>query len=214
MKHDLQRRRFQEEARQVTRRQAAQPLEGMPSGNLKPWREVVTPHRDVASGEYQQAEFAADLHQVWRGEAEDEYGKPEEFFRRTFLTQGLRDLLLNTARRLRGEGGDPVVQLQTNFGGGKTHSLIALYHLAGGHEPAGLPGRRADARRVRQSARRRRRGASCSSGSRSIRALHVRRTTARLCGRCGASSLGSSAEPRATRSSRPPTSRARIQATA
>jgi predicted AAA+ superfamily ATPase len=140
MKQDLQRRRFQEEARRVTRRQVARPLEGMPSGNLKPWREVVTPHRDVASGEYQQAEFAADLHQVWCGEAEDEYGKPEEFFRRTYLTQGLRDLLLNAARRLRGEGGDPVVQLQTNFGGGKTHSLIGLYHLAGGHEPATLPG--------------------------------------------------------------------------
>ena len=100
----------------------------------------MTPHPDVAPGEYQQAEFAADLHQVWRGEAEDEYGKPEEFFRRTFLTEGLRDLLLNATRRLRGEGGDPVVQLQTNFGGGKTHSLIALYHLAGGYEPAKLPG--------------------------------------------------------------------------
>ena len=140
MKHDLQRRRYSEEARRVTRRQTAQPLEGMASGNLKPWREVVMPHRDVASGEYQQAEFAADLHQVWRGEAEAEYGEPAEFFRRTFLTQGLRDLLLNAARRLRGEGGDPVVQLQTNFGGGKTHSLIALYHLASGHEPASLPG--------------------------------------------------------------------------
>ena len=140
MKHDLQRRRYREESRRVTRRQAARPLEGMPSGNLRPWREVVTPHRDVASGEYQQAEFAADLHQVWRGEAEDEYGRPAEFFRRTFLTEGLRDLLVNATRRLRGEGGDPVVQLQTNFGGGKTHSLIALYHLAGGHEPASLPG--------------------------------------------------------------------------
>jgi uncharacterized protein len=140
MKHDLQRRRYAEEARRVTRRQTAQPLEGMPSGNLKSWREVVTPHRDVASGQYQQAEFAADLHQVWRDEAEDEYGKPEEFFRRTFLTEGLRDLLLNATKRLRGEGGDPVIQLQTNFGGGKTHSLIALYHLAGGYEPAKLPG--------------------------------------------------------------------------
>lgn len=140
MKHDLQRRRYTEEARRVTRRQTAQPIEGMPSGNLKPWREVVMPHRDVATGQYQQAEFAADLHQVWRDEAEDEYGKPEEFFRRTFLTEGLRDLLLNAARRLRGEGGDPVVQLQTNFGGGKTHSLIALYHLATGYEPAKLPG--------------------------------------------------------------------------
>ena len=140
LKHDLQRRRYAEEARRVVRRRTAQPLEGMPSANLKPWREVVTPHPDVASGRYQQAEFAADLHQVWRDEAEDEYGKPEEFFRRTFLTEGLRDLLLNATRRLRGEGGDPVVQLQTNFGGGKTHSLIALLHLAGGYDPATLPG--------------------------------------------------------------------------
>jgi predicted AAA+ superfamily ATPase len=140
MKHDLQRRRYSEEARRVTRRQTAQPLEGMPSGNLKPWRQIVTPHRDVATGQYQQAEFAADLHQVWRDEAEDEYGRPEEFFRRTFLTEGLRDLLLNATKRLRGDGGDPVVQLQTNFGGGKTHSLIALYHLAAGYEPAKLPG--------------------------------------------------------------------------
>jgi hypothetical protein len=74
MKHDLQRRRYAEEARSVTRRQVVQPLEGMPSGNLRPWRDVVTPHRDVASGEYQQAEFAADLHQVWRGEAEASTG--------------------------------------------------------------------------------------------------------------------------------------------
>jgi predicted AAA+ superfamily ATPase len=140
MKHDLQRRRYAEETRRVTRRQTAQPLEGMPSANLKPWRQIVTPHRDVATGQYQQAEFAADLHQVWRDEAEDEYGKPEEFFRRTFLTEGLRDLLLTATRRLRGEGGDPVVQLQTNFGGGKTHSLIALYHLASGYESSKLPG--------------------------------------------------------------------------
>ena len=149
MKHDLQRRRYTEEARRVTRRKGAEPLEGMPSGNLRPWREVVMPHPDVATGQYQQAEFAADLHQVWRDEAEDEYGKPEEFFRRTFLTEGLRDLLLNASRRLRGEGGDPVVQLQTNFGGGKTHSLIALYHLAGGLRAGEAPGRRADARRGR-----------------------------------------------------------------
>jgi hypothetical protein len=140
MRHDLDRRRFAEEARRVTRRQTSQPLEGMPSGNLKSWRLVVTPHHDVATGQYQQAEFAADLHQVWRDEAEDEYGKPDEFFRRTFLTEGLRDLLMNATRRLRGEGGDPVVQLQTNFGGGKTHSLIALYHLAAGYPPATLPG--------------------------------------------------------------------------
>ena len=138
---DLQRTRYTEEARSVERRVAATPISGEPAPGLKPWRDVIAPHPDVRGGTYQQAEFAADLHQVWRDEATDEYGKPEEFFRRTFLTDGLKALLLNAVRRWEGKGaGDPVVELQTNFGGGKTHSLIALYHLAGGYPPAKLPG--------------------------------------------------------------------------
>ena len=140
MRQELLRAKFAEEARQVRRRAVAVATEGQPKAGLKPWREVVTPHPDVASGRYQQAEFAADLHQVWRDEATPEYGRPEEFFRRTYLTEGLRRLLVNAARRLRGEAGDPVVELQTNFGGGKTHSLIALYHLAQGYPPSKLPG--------------------------------------------------------------------------
>lgn len=140
MRQELLRSRFAEEERNVRRRQARAATEGEPVAGLKPWREVVTPHPDVASGRYQQAEFAADLHQVWRDEAASEYNDPAEFYRRTYLTEGLRNLLLNAVRRLRGEGGDPVVELQTNFGGGKTHSLIALYHLAGGYPPAKLPG--------------------------------------------------------------------------
>jgi hypothetical protein len=140
MRQDLLRSRFAEQARQTQRRSAVAPIEGQPTGGLTPWRDVVTPHPDVASGRYQQAEFAADLHQVWRDEAADEYNNPVEFFRRTFLTDGLRDLLLNAARRFRREGGDPVVELQTNFGGGKTHSLIALYHFAAGYPPHELPG--------------------------------------------------------------------------
>ena len=124
----------------MTRRRGAEPLEGMPSGNLQ----AVARGRHAPSRRRHGAVPAGRV----RGRpppglarrGRDEYGKPEEFFRRTFLTEGLRDLLLNASRRLRGEGGDPVVQLQTNFGGGKTHSLIALYHLAGGYEPAKLPG--------------------------------------------------------------------------
>src|SRR6185312_17039749 len=100
-----------EEARAVRRRAATTATEGQPAAGLKPWREVVTPHPDVASGRYQQAEFAADLHQVWRGSATDEYNDPIQFFRRTFLTEGLRALLVNAARRLSGEGGDPLVEL-------------------------------------------------------------------------------------------------------
>jgi predicted AAA+ superfamily ATPase len=140
MRQELLRVRFTEQARQTQRRAAVAPIEGQPAGGLRPWRELITPHPDVASGRYQQAEFAADLHQVWRDEAAPEYGDPAEFFRRTFLTDGLRELLLNAVRRWRREGGDPVVELQTNFGGGKTHSLIALFHLAAGYPPNALPG--------------------------------------------------------------------------
>jgi len=140
LRQDLLRSRFAEEERTVRRRRSASATEGQPAAGLRPWREVITPHQDVASGRYQQAEFAADLYQVWKDEGAPEYRKPEEFFRRTYITEGLRNLLLNAVRRLRGEGGDPIVGLQTNFGGGKTHSLIALFHLAAGYPPASLPG--------------------------------------------------------------------------
>lgn len=102
------------------------------SASLKPWREVATPHPDVASGKFQQAEFAADLFQVITNRASDEYKNPKEFFRRTYFTEGLSQLLGRAWLRLSGVGGDPVVELQTNFGGGKTHSLLALYHLFSG----------------------------------------------------------------------------------
>jgi predicted AAA+ superfamily ATPase len=140
MRQELLRVRFAEQARHTERRAAVTPIEGQPAGGLRSWRELITPHPDVASGRYQQAEFAADLHQVWRAEAAPEYGDPAEFYRRTFLTDGLRALLLNAVRRWWREGGDPVVELQTNFGGGKTHSMIALFHLAAGYPPNALPG--------------------------------------------------------------------------
>ncbi len=108
---------------------------------LKPWREIATPHPDVASGRYQQAEFAADLYQVIADKAEPEYGDPREFFQRTYLTEGLSRLLSRAWARLSSQGGDPVVALQTNFGGGKTHSLLALYHFFGGTiRPQDVPG--------------------------------------------------------------------------
>ena len=124
-KQEILRVRFEEQARQEKRRTATGPVEGHPTGGLKPWRDIVTPHPDVASGRYQQAEFAADLGQVHRGEGTDEYKNPTEFLRRTFLTDGLKHLLVNALLRLSGKGRDPVVELQTNFGGGKLGLLIA-----------------------------------------------------------------------------------------
>ena len=99
---------------------------------LKPWRNVIEPNPDVSQGRYKQAEFAADLAQVVRGEGSPEYADPVEFFSRTYLTGGLKDLLVKTLRRLTSGDGEPVIQLKTSFGGGKTHSLLALYHLFGG----------------------------------------------------------------------------------
>ncbi len=131
---ELLRQRFENEARKTQRKAAAQSTgHGKSQGQtgLPSWREVAEPHDDVASGRFQLAQFAADLHKVWRGEALAEYGDPAEFFRRTYITEGLSSLIAGAALRFSGSGGDPVIQLQTNFGGGKTHALIALYHLAG-----------------------------------------------------------------------------------
>ena len=139
-KLELLRVRFDEQTRGERRKQAGAAIESAAAASLKPWREIVTPHRDVASGRYQQAEFAADLWQVHLGEGTDEYREPVEFFRRTYLTESLKGLLVGAIRRLAGKGGDPVVHLQTNFGGGKTHSMLALYHLFSGTASGKLDG--------------------------------------------------------------------------
>ena len=140
LRRDLMRQMFDEESRSERRRTAAKPTEGTPESGLTPWRDIITPHADVAAGRFEQAEYAADLDLVAAGGAEPEYQDPQEFFTRTYITQGLHDLLAGAARRLSGGGGDPVIELQTNFGGGKTHSMIALYHLASGTDPNKLPG--------------------------------------------------------------------------
>lgn len=108
---------------------------------LKPWREIAVPHEDVLKGTFLQAEFAADLSRVHAGTATAEYQNPTLFFQRTFITEGMRLLLDSVVRRLAGRGGDPVIQLQTAFGGGKTHTMLAVYHLASAGVPASdMPG--------------------------------------------------------------------------
>lgn len=98
--------------------------------SLKPWREIARPHKDVLEGTFKQSEFAADITQVALGTAPEEYQDAEKFFSRTFITEGMRLLLISVAQRLAGLGGDPVIQLQTAFGGGKTHTMLAVLHLA------------------------------------------------------------------------------------
>src|SRR5579859_5766426 len=140
MRMDLRRVVYEEQVRGEKRKAGGSLIDAANAGGLRPWREVVTPHTDVARGNYQQAEFAADLWQVYLGEGTGEYRDPREFFRRTFLTDSLKQLLVGAVQRVSGRGGDPVVQLQTNFGGGKTHSMLALYHLFSGTKPSDLAG--------------------------------------------------------------------------
>jgi uncharacterized protein len=97
---------------------------------MKPWREIAVPHPDVLEGTFLQSEFAADITAVYTGKATPEYQDGAAFFQRTFITEGMGLLLTSVARRLNGQGGDPVIQLQTAFGGGKTHTMLAVYHMA------------------------------------------------------------------------------------
>ena len=95
----------------------------------KSWRDVIRPKEDVAEGSFLEADFAADIQEVILGTAPAMYGDPLEFFRCTYITDGMRDLLVTATKRINGKGGNPIIQTKTGFGGGKTHSLIALYHL-------------------------------------------------------------------------------------
>src|SRR5580700_3005527 len=97
---------------------------------MKPWREIAVPHPDVLGGTFLQSEFAADITAVHTGKASPEYQAATPFFQRTFITEGMGLLLTSVAKRLNGQGGEPVIQLQTAFGGGKTHTMLAVYHLA------------------------------------------------------------------------------------
>lgn len=142
LKEQLQREKFaQPSKRKIVK------IKANPQSSLKPWRAVVTPYTDVQKGTISSSEFAADLWEVHKAttgvsgaRVAKEYGDPATFFARTYITEGLGNLIHATARRLAGSGGEPVVQLQTNFGGGKTHSMLAVYHMTGKTPARDLPG--------------------------------------------------------------------------
>jgi len=94
--------------------------------------DLCTPREDILKGQVVESDYAADLAQVIRGEAPKEYQNAEFFFDNTHPTKGLKDLLKNVCQRLSGKGGEvaAVFRLDTQYGGGKTHSLIALTHAA------------------------------------------------------------------------------------
>ena len=96
--------------------------------------ETCRPRTDVLQGNIAEADFAADLAQVIVGKGNEEYLDPGRFFANTYPTRGLKNLLANVCRRLSGAGGEvaAIFRLDTSYGGGKTHGLIALTHAARG----------------------------------------------------------------------------------
>lgn len=99
---------------------------------LKPWLEVARPHADIQDGSFDEALFAADLGLVARGQGPADYLDPVLFAAKTYLTDPLRTALAQIGRRLAGDSAAPAVhRMQTEFGGGKTHTLLAAYHLFG-----------------------------------------------------------------------------------
>jgi hypothetical protein len=115
------------------------PAENGSARTLKPWVEVALPHPDVIANRFKEAEFAADLFAVDAGLAGEGYATPQAFFGITFLTEGLKRVLFSALQRLGSAGGDPVIGLQTAFGGGKTHTMLAIFHLAKHLREAGDP---------------------------------------------------------------------------
>ncbi len=97
---------------------------------MKPFTQIAKPHKDIIEGRLTMDVFAADLWQVATGKAPEEYQDPDLFFNKTYITTGLKNILEIARNRLDGKSGDSTIQLQTPFGGGKTHTLIALYHKA------------------------------------------------------------------------------------
>ncbi|ALN14480.1 DUF499 domain-containing protein [Acidipropionibacterium acidipropionici] len=140
MRQELLRVRISDEARTDTRKDV-----DLADVELPAWHEVLTPHPDVLNGRFQESEFAANLHSVATGTGDvgHEYSDPVEFFRRTYLTEGLKDLLSQAVQRIAGTGtgtgGSPIVNLQSTFGGGKTHSMLAVWHLFSGVSAESLP---------------------------------------------------------------------------
>lgn len=101
--------------------------------------ELCAPRPDVLKGALTDADFAADLAQVLRGEGSEDYRRADLFFANTYPTRGLKNLLANVCARLSSAGGEAaaIFRLDTSYGGGKTHGLIALAHAARGMDGVG-----------------------------------------------------------------------------
>ena len=97
---------------------------------LQSWFRNCLPHYDIRNGVLDESVFAANLNEVALGTGPEVYNNPTSFFAKTYITAGLRDIANRVVRALNGEETENrVISLQTGFGGGKTHTLISIYHI-------------------------------------------------------------------------------------
>jgi hypothetical protein len=99
---------------------------------MQAWFKNVKPHKDIQDGHLDESIFAANLAEVAAGTGREIYNSPEMFFQKTYFTAGLKNIAKRVVQGLNGgqDADNRVISLQTGFGGGKTHTLISLYHLA------------------------------------------------------------------------------------
>ena len=99
---------------------------------LSSWRDVAKPHQDIMEGNFDLSLFAVNIYRVYRGVAPADYQDPYRFFSKTYLTKALKSLIISVLKRLDGKtaGAQPITDLMTTFGGGKSHALLCLYHIA------------------------------------------------------------------------------------
>lgn len=98
--------------------------------SMEPWWKNVEPHEDIVKGELKQSQFAVQLGDAVAGEGQSDYANPVTFFDRTYFTRNLERILLDVLNMVGSDGGrESVIQLLTSFGGGKTHTLLSIYHM-------------------------------------------------------------------------------------
>lgn len=103
-------------------------VETRESTYMRNWFDIITPHADIRKGHFDEAVFAADVGDVADGKAPADYNDPYLFFKKTYLTDGLTNMLTRVHSKLTTGQGSGVIQVQTPFGGGKTHALVTIYH--------------------------------------------------------------------------------------
>ena len=114
---------------------------------MEAFHRIAVPHKDILSGNFSNEIYAANLWDVYNKRGSDEYTDAKTFFEKTYLTDNLQRILDSVKNRLDGKGGGHFRSIATPFGGGKTHTLIALYHKCAewGAIPVAVVGNELDA---------------------------------------------------------------------